>query len=45
MTVEKEPALKEIEEQKEYFDKFGARMPAELLKQRDDVKQRTEKAA
>jgi len=45
MQIDRAAALREIDDQKNLFDKFGSRTPAALLKQQGEVRKRVEGAA
>ena len=45
MRIERASALKEIDDQKNLFERFGARTPATLLDQQGEVRKRVENAA
>jgi len=45
MEINRDLALREIDDQKSLFDRFGSRMPGVLLKQQSIVRQRVENAA
>jgi phosphoenolpyruvate carboxykinase (GTP) len=45
MQIDRTQALREIDDQKSLFDRFGARTPAMLIKQQGEVRKRVEGAA
>jgi phosphoenolpyruvate carboxykinase (GTP) len=45
MQIDRTQALREIDDQKSLFDRFGSRTPATLIKQQDEVRKRVESAA
>ena len=45
MQIDRTAALREIDDQKNLFERFGDRTPAALLKQQGEVRKRVESAA